>query len=86
MRVFPAPHGSVALIDDHSWGVEMVGMNEVNPDCAGGGGFSDYSHWNIFQPDRFLPDQPVICWRSRGGIISVFSDRLSGRVIEEEMF
>jgi|GEM_PF-4126245 len=48
MDVFPAPNRDVALIHDHSRRVEVVGMNEINLDRAGRGGFSDHGHWNIY--------------------------------------
>ncbi len=60
VRVLPSPDGGVSGIDDHSWGIEMIGMDILNMDRASGSGFSDYGHWNILQPDGFLPHQPVI--------------------------
>ncbi len=59
MGILPAPDNDVSGIDDHPWRVEMIGMDIVNLDWAGRGGFSDHGHWNIL-PDGFLLRQPDI--------------------------
>ncbi len=46
--VVPAPDRGVALVHDDSRGVEVVGVNEVDQDRAGGGGFLDHCDRNIF--------------------------------------
>ncbi len=46
MGVLPAPDDGVSGIDDHSWGIEMLGMDIVNLDRTGRRGFSDHGHWN----------------------------------------
>ncbi len=83
MAILSAPHVIVALINDHSGRTKMIGVNEVNLNRAGCGRFPDHGHRNIFQPDGFLSDEPVIR-RCRGtGIVPVFADQLSGFIIEE---
>ena len=47
MGILPAPDDGVSGIDDHSRRVEMIGVDIVNLDRAGRGGFSDHSHRNI---------------------------------------
>ena len=84
MGVFPAPDGCVALVHDHSRGVEMIGVDKVNQDRAGRGGFLDHGHRNIPQPDGFLPDQPVVCRCGRAGVVPVFANQLPRRIIEKE--
>ena len=47
MGVFPTPHNGVAGIGDHPWCVEVISMDVVNLNCAGGSGFLDNSNRDI---------------------------------------
>ena len=42
MGVLPASDNGVCGIDDLSWCVEMIGVDIVNLDWAGRGGFADH--------------------------------------------
>ena len=86
VRVLPAPDWGVTGIYDHSRGIEMIGMDVIHLDWPCCGGFADYGDRNIFQPDGFLPHQPIIGWCGCAGIVPVFTDQLPGRVVEEEKF
>ena len=47
MGVFPAPDRGVALVHDHSRRIEMVGVDKVNLDRAGGCSFLDHRYRDI---------------------------------------
>lgn len=47
VSIFPAPDWRVVLVDYHPRGIEMIGVNEVHLDRAGGCGFLDHGHRNI---------------------------------------
>ena len=81
--VFPAPDRGVALVYDDSRGVEVVGVDVVDLNRTGGGGFLDHGNRYVFQPYGFLPHQPIVGWRGCGCIVAVFPNQLPSRVIEE---
>lgn len=83
MGVVPAPDDGVAWVHDHSWCVEVVGVDVVHLNFTGGGGLRDYRDRNIAQPDGFLSHQPVI-GLCRACIVAVFPDQLSVGIVEEQ--
>jgi len=83
MTILPSPHGNIIPVYDHSWSVEVAGMNVIHLNRAAGVAFCDHANRNIAQPDGFLPHQPIIrLWR--GCIVAVFADQLSVGVAKEE--
>ena len=83
MGIVRAPDDGGVWVHDHSWGVELIGVDVMHLDRTGGSGFRDYRDRNIAQPHGFLPGQPVIDWRSRRCIVPVFPDQLSVWIVEE---
>lgn len=80
MRFLPAPSNGVS---GHPRRVEMIGLDIINLDWAGCRGFFDHSYRNIFQPDGFLPYQPVVRRCSGRSIVLVFTDQLPIGIIEK---
>jgi len=84
VRVLRAPDWGVTGIYNQSRGIEMIGMDVIHLDWPCCDGFADYGDRNIFQPDGFLPHQPIISWCGCAGIVPVFANQLPRRAIEEE--
>ena len=56
MHVVPAPDRGVALIYDYSRGVEVVGVDVIQLDRAGGSGLLITAIGMSFEPHGFLAD------------------------------
>ena len=85
MRIFPASHDGVVLVHDRSRGVQVIGVDVIHLDRAGGGGLLEHGDRNAFEPHGFLTDRPVVRLRG-GGIVLIFADRLTVLVIKIPVF
>ncbi|OQW42501.1 MAG: hypothetical protein A4S08_11710 [Proteobacteria bacterium SG_bin4] len=84
VRILPAPDDGVGLIHDHPRGVEVVGVDVMHLDLAGGG-FRDNSNRNVTQPQGFLPYQSIICWRYCESIFTIFYCQFPGKIIQVKL-
>ena len=84
MTILPSPHGNIIPVYDHSWSVEVAGMDVIHLNRTGGVAFCDHANRNITQPDGFLPYQPIVSRCGCSSIVLIISDQLPRWIIEEQ--